>query len=93
MSLLRFIDLGRTKRVFIDVEYEDKPNKYKREERLELSAEEARTPSDVRIRIALLDPKQRKFKYRLTFVGTAGEISRGQLIESEETLLTIREPA
>ena len=72
----------------MDVSYQDEQNNYKREERLELKSD---VVDDVKLRISLVNPKKRLFQYRCTFVGRNGQITRGPLLETAETLLSVTE--
>lgn len=75
-----------TQRVFIDVKYADPANNYERQERLQVPG----TAIDpVSLRIALYDPKLRRFSYRYTFFREGGQIDQRQPIETDETLLGI----
>lgn len=76
-------DATQMRQAFIDVEYEDPANSYRRVERLEAAANQT---ENLRLRMALMDPRQRKFRYRFTFV-SAGGLQQGPFIEAEETLI------
>jgi len=82
------LDPARTRKVFIDVTYQDDQNNYKREERLEMKSDAV---DDAKLRIALVDPKKRVFQLRLTFVGNNGQITRGPVTDSVETLIAVAE--
>jgi hypothetical protein len=79
-------DASSVRTVFIDVEYEDRIKPYRREERVQVSPGDQ---SEVHMRISLLDPAQRAFRYRFTFVDSDGRIRRGSFVDTEETLLSI----
>jgi hypothetical protein len=81
-------DAGRVRTLFVDVEYEDRINPYRRDERVQVNPNDG---SEVHMRISLLDPAQRSFRYRFTFVDVDGRIRRGKWIDTEETLLSILE--
>lgn len=72
--------------VFVNVEYADPANNYFREERLTLSGP-SRDP--VHLRISLIDPAQRTFRFRLTFVGTDNQMQRGAFVETTDTLIGV----
>jgi len=78
-------DPAATRLVFIDVQYDDPANDYHREERLTLKGN---ATDPVQLRISLMNPDLRKFKYRLTFVG-ANTMNRGPFIETEDTLINV----
>jgi hypothetical protein len=71
--------------VFIDLRYEDAASNYKREERLRIAGNAV---EPVPLRIALFDPKRRRFSYRLTFV-REGAMDQRAFIETDETLVGI----
>ena len=75
-----------TRMVFIDVAYDDDANDYHRQERLVL---QGATVNPVHLRIALLNPKKTTYRYRFTFLGTAGQMNQGQFIETTETLIAV----
>ncbi len=79
-------DPATTRMVFVDVEYADAANSYFREERLTLAGN-ARDPQH--LRISLIDPQQRAFRYRLTFVGTDNQMQRGAFIDTTDTLIGV----
>ena len=63
-------------------------NNYEREERLKLAGN---ATDSIKLRISLVDPKNRKFSYRLTFVDTNNQMNRGSFVETEETLIGVSE--
>jgi hypothetical protein len=59
-------DPATVNRVLVDVEYRDPANQYERTERLEIPG----TATDsVKLRMALRDKNQRRYRFRLTFIG------------------------
>jgi hypothetical protein len=81
-------DAATTRLVFIDVQYDDPDNNYHREERLTLKSD---ATEPVQLRISLMNPNLRTFKYRLTFVGTNNQMKRGAFIQTDETLINVAE--
>ena len=81
-------DPTTTRLVFIDVEYDDQANNYHREERLTL---QGNAVDPVQLNISLIDPNQRTYRYRLTFVGTNNQMRRDAFIETTETLISVGE--
>ena len=62
----------------------DGPNVYHREERLEIPGTAV---EPLPLRIALLDPRQRKFRHRVTIVTTDGRLIQNAPIDGEETII------
>lgn len=87
IDFVPLFDPAATRMVFIDVEYDDVPNNYRRRERVSL---EPGGPSPVRMRIALLNPALRTFRFRFTFVGTNGQMQQGAFRETTETLIAVQ---
>jgi hypothetical protein len=81
-------DPATTRMVFIDFEYDDAANNYHREERLTI---QANALDPVQLRVSLIDPAQRTFRYRLSFVGTNGHLTRGAFIQTTETLINVEQ--
>ena len=75
---------GTVRQAFVDVTYDDEPNLYRREERLEIPGTAI---EPVPLRIALLDPRQRKFRHRVTVVTTDGRLIQNAPIDGEETII------
>lgn len=90
LELVPLFDPASVRMVFVDIQYDDEVNDYHREERIRLAGE---STEPVRQRIALVDPLQRSFRVRLTFVGTDNSMQRGAFEDTEETLIAVSEPA
>jgi len=67
IEFIPLFDAAKVRQIFIDVEYNDPVNRYSRSERLNIKGDQI---DNAKLRIALLDPKHREFKYRFTVVGT-----------------------
>lgn len=88
IEFIPLFDPARVRMAFIDVEYKDPENNYEREERLKLAGN---ATDSVKLRLALVDPKKRKFSFRLTFIDTNNQMNRGAFNETEETLIGVSE--
>jgi hypothetical protein len=77
------------RKVFIDVEYADPDNNYKRAEQLEIPGTQTQ---ETKLRIALMDKTKNKFRYRFTFVSTGNKMNRGPWVETIEPLVGIVDP-
>ncbi|MBL8053866.1 MAG: hypothetical protein JNK03_10875, partial [Nitrospira sp.] len=74
-------------RVFIDVEYKDTTNAYERSERLEVPGTQT---NPAKLRIALRDKNHRRYRFRLTFVGTNSGFDQRAWVETEEQLIPVQ---
>jgi hypothetical protein len=72
--------------VFIDLEYNDPDNDYRRELRLTLPGNSS---EPAHVRIALIDPKKQTFRYRQTIVFKDNRLKRGPFVETTETLIGV----
>ena len=72
--------------VFLDLEYEDPDNNYRREHRFTLPGNQS---EPLRVRIALFDPEKKAFRVRQTFVGKNNSLQRGPFVETTETLIAV----
>jgi hypothetical protein len=88
IEFVPLFDPSKVRMVFIDVEYKDPGNNYEREARLKLAGN---ATDSIKLRISLVDPKNKKFSYRLTFVDTNNQMNRGSFAETEETLIGVSE--
>ena len=79
---------GQQRAVFVDVEYHDDASNYHREERLRIAGD---STEETRLRLALINPLKRTFKYRFTFVDLDGKINSKTPVETSETLISIIE--
>lgn len=87
---LEFIPLfnpTNVQRVFIDVEYKDTTNAYERSERLEVPGTQT---NPAKLRIALRDKDHRRYRFRLTFVGTNSGFDQRAWVETEEQLIPVQ---
>jgi hypothetical protein len=82
------LDPAEIQMVFVDVEYEDADNDYRRQESLRIPGD---TTGPQRLRIALLDPDRRTYRYQLTFVSADGDVQRNPFVTTEETRILIGE--
>ena len=87
LTFFPFLDSASVRKAIVDVEYKDQENKYERKERLEIPGT---ATDEVRLRIAIMNPAKRKFKYKVTLVKATG-IKQLPPVETEETLLSISE--
>ena len=85
IDFVPLLDATVTRQVFIDVQYDDDPNGYHRQERLVLPG----NANTVHLRIGLMDPAKTTYRYRLTFVGTINQMKQGKFIETKEALIAI----
>lgn len=88
IEFVPLFDPGQVRMLFIDFEYNDPGNSYKRTERLRLTGDSV---DPVKLQISLMDVTKRLFRYRLTFIGTDNQMRRGSFIETEDTLVGIIE--
>ncbi len=86
LDFIPLFDPAKTREVLIDVTYDDTKNNYHRNERLTLAGS---ARSDALLRIALMDPTNRAFQYRLTFVGTDNSLDEGAFVTSTDTLIGV----
>lgn len=87
---LEFIPLfnpTNVQRVYIDVEYKDTANAYERRERIEIPGAQT---NPTKLRIALRDKNQRRYRFRLSFSGTNGAWDQRAWIETEEELIPLQ---
>lgn len=87
IEFIPLFDVTTVKQVFIDVEYDDAANNYHRAERLDVPGGQT---DNVKLRIALLDPKQKQFRFRYTVVGTNGDFRRLAFQTSDEEVVPIQ---
>jgi hypothetical protein len=87
IEFVPLFDPAAVRQVFIDVEYDDPANNYRRAERIDVPGTQT---GNVRLRLAILDPEQRQFRFRFTVVGTGNEFTRTAFETSEEEIVPIR---
>jgi hypothetical protein len=87
IEFIPLFDVALVKQVFIDVEYDDPANHYSRSERLDIKGDQT---DNVKLRIALLDPARRQFRFRYTVVGTNGDFRRLAFQTSDEEVVPIQ---
>ena len=87
VDFVPLFDPTKTRMVFVDVQYHDVTNSYDREDRLQLTGA-SRSP--VHLRIALLDPAQTTYSYRLTFVGNDDSMNQRPFVSTTETLIPVK---
>jgi hypothetical protein len=75
------------RQLFIDVDYQDPDNNYSRTERIDIEGVQV---ENVELRLALLDPDKRQFRFRFTVVGTNGEFRRLAWQTSDEEIVPIQ---
>jgi hypothetical protein len=88
---IEFVPLLNPQKVrmaFVDVEYDDPENNYRRDERLRIAGNAV---DPVALRISIVDGAKRTFRYRLTIVGTDSQMRRGPQIDTSETLIAVSE--
>ena len=69
----------------VDVQYDDNDNDYHRAERAVISGIDPK-----HLRISLVDPELRQFRYRLTILGTDNSVRQDAFIETSDTLVLVR---
>ena len=90
LEFVPLLDPATTRLAFLDLEYADNANGYRRTERLELKP----TALDpVSYALAVMDPALKTFRYRVTLVGTDNSMRRGPFIETKDTLIAVSEAA
>ena len=82
-----FLDASQVTKLFVDVEYSDPDNRYERKERLEIPGS---ATEEVKLRLALMDPTKRRFKYRVTFIKPTGIVQKPP-VETEKTMVSLTE--
>ena len=87
IEFIPLFDAATIRQVFIDVEYNDPTNRYRRSERLEIRGDQVES---VKLRIALLDPEHREFSYRFTVVEDNDDFRRLAFQTSNEELIPIQ---
>lgn len=87
LELIPLYRPGAFRTVFVDLEYDDPDNEYQRRERFEL---DGGSVDLVGVHLSVMDPKKRKFRYRVTYVGSDNTLQRGAFVETEETLVELR---
>lgn len=88
LEFIPLFDSEKVKMVYIDVDYDDSGNHYRREEQLKMMGGQIDSAS---LAIAQLDPSFKTYRYRLTFIGTDNTMRRGPFIETDETLIPVQE--
>ncbi len=81
---------GEVRFAFVDVEYDDPDNGYRRTARIELDGFE---PERGHLRIALLDPDHREFTYRVSFLGPDHRMIRTAPVVTDDTLVAVSPPS
>jgi hypothetical protein len=87
IEFVPLFDAAAVRQMFIDVEYNDPANNYSRAERIDVRGDQA---DNIRLRLAVLDPLQRQFRYRFTVVGTNGDFRRLAWETSDEEVVPIQ---
>lgn len=88
LTCVPLLDPATTRFAFFDFEYEDPANNYHRQLRLQFAGDAA-MPIDQHVSIR--DPRKLSFKYRLTFEGKNGAEQRGPFVETQDTLIAIKQ--
>jgi hypothetical protein len=86
IRLIPLFAAGEVQQAFVDIQYEDADNQYKREDRVEIPGD-ATVP--VQRRIALLNPDRRTFRHRVTIVTKAGQLIQHAPVDGEETIIGV----
>lgn len=87
IEFVPLFDSAAVRQLFIDVDYQDPANNYSRSERIDIDGVQV---ENVDLRLALIDPAKREFRYRFTVVGTNGEFRRLAWQTSEEEIVPIQ---
>ncbi len=86
ISLVPLLDPNTIKFVFVDIKYEDLDNAYVREETVTFNGQSHEV---TKLRLALMDGTQRKFRYRLTVVGADNRWRSKPYVETEDTRIFV----
>src|SRR5690606_35520973 len=87
IEFVPLFDSAAVRQVFIDVDYDDQANNYVRHERLDVPGIQT---ENVKLRMALVDPLRRQFRFRFTVVGNNGDFRRLAEQISEEEIVPIQ---
>jgi hypothetical protein len=87
IEFVPLFDSTAVRQVFIDVEYDDPANSYSRAERIDIAGTQT---ENVKLRLALLDPELRQFRFRFTVVGTGGDFRRLAFQTSDEEIVPVQ---
>jgi hypothetical protein len=86
IDFVRLFDPATTRMALIDVLYDDASNRYRRDERLTMRSDDA----ELHLRMALLDPSQTQFRYRLTVVGIDNKLRQDSFVTTSDTLVLVQ---
>lgn len=87
LEFLPLYNKGQLRMVFIDVEYRDpKSDNYFYQDRLRL---DGNSIDSAIMRLQVVDPSKRTYRYRITVVGSNSSLHRGQFVETSETLIGV----
>jgi len=87
IEFVPLFDGDAVRQLFVDVEYEDIANNYRRIERLDVPGMQT---ENIPLRLALVDPDQRNYRYRFTVIGTDGDFRRLAWQETDEEIVPIQ---
>lgn len=88
LTFVPLLDAARTRMAFVDIQYRDDDNAYRREERITIK------PSDtepVLKQIAVLDLKKKSYRYQVTLVGANNAMTRLPPVTTDTDLIAITE--
>jgi hypothetical protein len=86
IDFIPLFDPAAVRQVFIDVEYDDDANGYRRRERITVTPEEQ---GPIQLRLALMNPAVRNFRYRLAFIGTNNSMDQTAFEDTSDTLIRV----
>lgn len=87
IEFIPLFNASAIRQVFIDVDYQDPASNYSRTERLEIKGDQT---GNVKLRLALLNPALRQFRYRFTVVESNGTFRRLPWQTSDEEIVPIQ---
>ncbi len=88
IELVPAFDNTKVRQVFVDIEYRDEEKAFERNERITMKGNAVEIVS---LRLSILDPKKKEFRYRLTFVGNDGKINRKAFVTTDDPFISVSE--
>lgn len=88
IELVPGFDTDKVRQVFVDVEYKDEENAFERSERVTIKGD---APDIVPLRLSVMNPDKKTFRYRLTFVGKNGQIRRNAFVTTDDPFVSVSE--
>ncbi len=88
LTCVPLLDPAKVRFAFLDFLYDDPANNYHRQLRLQFSGD---STAPVGQHVSVRDPRKIGFKYRLTFEGKDGQEHRGPYVDTEDTLIAVKQ--